>query len=276
MKKILLSILTAALCSVTSYAQLGNFNVGNDAPDFTVTDIHGNIHTLSDYSGKWVVIDLFAYWCGPCAAVSPTINDFYKKYGCNGYDIVVLSIEYEGTHQQTVDFENANGGDASYPTPTASGLAGGGGAVHSAYGPAAYPTIFLVGPDGKIKNEDIWPISGVETFENAITAAGGSAALVVNNCSALEIEELTLTDVTIYPNPSNGTFNLGLTSPNSDVLNIEVFDLIGSKVWEKKDVAIVDGSNQIILSMNELNYGQYILKASTVSGSSIMKAIQIK
>ena len=80
-----------------------------------------------------------------------------------------LSVEYEGTTQQTVDFENANGGDLNFPTPTASGLDGGGGAVHSAYGPAAYPTIFLVGPDGLIKNEDIWPISGVSTFENAFS-----------------------------------------------------------------------------------------------------------
>ena len=36
-----------------SNAQLNNFSAGDAAPDFTVTDIHGQTHTLSDYSGKW-------------------------------------------------------------------------------------------------------------------------------------------------------------------------------------------------------------------------------
>ncbi len=100
-----------------SNSQLNNYSAGDAAPDFTVTDIHGQSHTLSDYAGKWVMVDLYAYWCGPCAAVAPTINEFYKKYGCNAYDVIVLSVEYEGTTQQTVDFENANGGDLNFPTP---------------------------------------------------------------------------------------------------------------------------------------------------------------
>ena len=59
------------------------------------------------------------------AAVAPTVNEFYKKYGCNAYDVIVLSVEYEGTTQQTVDFENANGGDQL--SHSVSGLDGGGG-----------------------------------------------------------------------------------------------------------------------------------------------------
>lgn len=276
MKKILLSLFALAAISTASNAQLNNLNVGDVAPNFTGTDIHGNSHTLSAYAGKWVIVDLFAYWCGPCAAVAPTINSFYKKYGCNGYDVIMLSVEYEGTHQQTVDFENANGGDLNYPTPSISGLDGGGGTIHTAYGPAAYPTIILIGPDGLIKNEDIWPISGVSTLENAVTSAGGSAALVVNNCDALAIEELTISDLNVYPNPSNGEVTLQISSPNSDVLSIEVYDLIGAKVWSQNEVNVAGGQNEIALSITNITSGHYILKASNTNGNIVSQAIQIK
>ena len=147
MKKIITS-LSFVLALGLSQAQLNNYSVGQTAPDFTVTDLEGHTHHLSDYAGKWVIVDFFAYWCGPCAATAPTINEFYKKYGCNDYDIVVLGLEYEGTTAQTQDFEDANGGDPNHPTPTVSGLDGGAAAVHSAYGPAAFPTIVLIGADG--------------------------------------------------------------------------------------------------------------------------------
>ena len=256
-------------------AQLNNFSVGDAAPNFTVTDIHGQTHTLSDYSGKWVMVDLYAYWCGPCAAVAPTINEFYKKYGCNAYDVIVLSVEYEGTTQQTVAFENANGGDLNFPTPSISGLDGGGGAVHAAYGPAAYPTIFLVGPDGIIKNEDIWPISGVSTFENAFSAAGGGNALVPNECT-MGIEEIDLGKISVFPNPSNGDFTINLSNSISENVHIELITLVGSIVYTSiHDTAAV--GNSIVVKTQYLDTGSYLVRLTGIdSGKTTTTSIGIK
>ena len=245
-----------------SHSQLNNFNVGDAAPDFTITDIHGQTHTLSDYSGKWVMVDLYAYWCGPCAAVAPTVNEFYKKYGCNAYDVIVLSIEYEGTTQQTVDFENANGGDLNFPTPSASGLDGGGGAVHSTYGPAAYPTIFLVGPDGIIKNEDTWPISGVGTFESAFSAAGGQDALVPHECSA-GIDEASLGNINVYPNPSNGKFTIDLSDNITEDVQVELISLVGQRVFSKLHCTSVNG-NSIEINTKSIELGSYLIRISGI------------
>jgi thiol-disulfide isomerase/thioredoxin len=274
MKKLVLSLFVVVSLGLTTNAQLNNFNVGQTAPNFTVTDIHGHSHSLSDYANKWVVIDFFTYWCGPCQQTSPIVNSFYKKYGCNGYDIIVLAIEGDGTLAQTENFENLHGGDANYPTPTVSGLDGGGKAVHTTYGPAAYPTLILIGPDGKIKNEDIWPISGVETFENAITSAGGGSALVVHDCGALSVEEMALADLNVYPNPSNGNFTLEMELASAGTVSIQVFNLIGAKVWESLKTG-TSGSNSFAVSTTELQSGTYLLKAS-VNGTEIKRTIQIQ
>lgn len=274
MKKQLLMLLVAASTAFYSSAQLNNVSVGQDAPNFTVTDIHGQSHTLSDYAGKYVVIDFFAYWCGPCQTISPVVNSFYKKYGCNGYDIIVLAIEGDGTLAQTENYENLYGGDANFPTPSISGLDGGGSAVHDTYGPAAYPTIILVGPDGKIKNSDIWPISGVSTFENAITAAGGSAALVEHTCELANLENVSISGVNVYPNPSNGEFNIEFNAANNNALTIEVYNIVGAKVWSSS-VSSNSGTNVTSISLGDVQKGAYLLKL-TSGDSEVIKSIQLQ
>lgn len=263
------------LClSFVANSQLGSLGVGDTAPAFTVTDIHGQTHTLSDYAGKWVMVDLFTYWCGPCQAVAPTLNEFYKKYGCNAYEMIVLSIEGDGTEQQTIDFENNYGGDANFPTPSASGQGGGGGAVHTAYDPVAYPTIILIGPDGLIKNQDIWPISGVSTFENAVSAAGGSSILIPNECSA-GMDEFELGSISLFPNPSNGDFTVTLSTTVTESVQLELISLVGSLVHSDLHDTSLNGSS-IQVSTEALEKGSYLVRLTGIdSGKTVTRSITI-
>jgi hypothetical protein len=94
MNKIILFILALSL-TISANAQLTN---GSVAPDFTVTDINGNSHTLSTYinAGKKVIIEFSGIMCGPSYKYKQTgaLADFYYAYGPQGSnEVVVLFIE---------------------------------------------------------------------------------------------------------------------------------------------------------------------------------------
>ena len=69
------------------------------APDFTVYDIDGNAHKLSDFQGKPVVLNFWASWCGPCKSEMP---DFEEKYLEYGEKVHFLMVNLTDTVQETV------------------------------------------------------------------------------------------------------------------------------------------------------------------------------
>jgi hypothetical protein len=57
---------------------------GATAPDFSMTDIDGNLISLSGFRGSYVFLDFWASWCGPCMKAEPYIKNLYKKYESQG------------------------------------------------------------------------------------------------------------------------------------------------------------------------------------------------
>lgn len=118
------------------------------APDFTLADQYGNIHTLSDYKGKTVFLNFWATWCPPCRAEMPEIQEIYEAYGENTSDVVVLGIAgpnygQEGSAEDIAAFLSDNG--YSYPVVMDEG-----GLMAYSYGVGAYPTTFMIDKDGNI------------------------------------------------------------------------------------------------------------------------------
>ena len=118
------------------------------AIDFTLYDQYGNEHKLSDYEGKTVFLNFWATWCPPCRREMPHIEDLYKEYGENKEDVVILGVASpsygnEGDEAYITDFLEEEG----YTFPVVFDI---GGQLLYQYGINAFPTTFIINPEGYI------------------------------------------------------------------------------------------------------------------------------
>jgi len=69
--------------------------IGCQFTDFSMGDVNGTIHKLSDYAGKgkYVFVDFWASWCGPCRAEIPNVKKAYEQYSSKGLEIVGISLD---------------------------------------------------------------------------------------------------------------------------------------------------------------------------------------
>ena len=61
------------------------------APELTLTDTQGVIHSLADYQGHVVLVNLWATWCIPCKEEMPTLQAFYNKHKEEGFVIIAIN-----------------------------------------------------------------------------------------------------------------------------------------------------------------------------------------
>ena len=86
----------------------------NLAPDFTVYDLDGNAHKLSDFQGKPVLLNFWASWCGPCQMEMPDFQKFYESHG-DKVNFVIVNLT-DG-QQETVESASAFIEEKGYTFP---------------------------------------------------------------------------------------------------------------------------------------------------------------
>ena len=87
---------------------------GSEAPDFTVYDLEGNAHKLSDFRGKPVLLNFWASWCGPCQMEMPDFQKFYESHG-DKVNFVIVNLT-DG-QQETVESASAFIEEKGYTFP---------------------------------------------------------------------------------------------------------------------------------------------------------------
>lgn len=111
------------------------------APDFTLPDLNGKNVSLSDFHGKWVVLDFWGSWCGWCVKGFPALKEAYQKYGDK---IVVIGID---CNESETDWR---AGVKAHELPWLNLYNGDNKDLYSAYNIEGFPTKAIINPEGKI------------------------------------------------------------------------------------------------------------------------------
>ncbi|RYE52374.1 MAG: AhpC/TSA family protein, partial [Sphingobacteriales bacterium] len=125
--------------------------IGQIAPDFEQENPDGKLIKLSDFKGKYVLIDFWASWCGPCREENPNLVAAYQKYRAKGFEILGVSMDNPG---QGDKWKKAILDD-KLTWPQVSDLKGWDNKASKFYGIRSIPANFLIDPSGKIIAKDL-------------------------------------------------------------------------------------------------------------------------
>ncbi|HZV68321.1 MAG TPA: redoxin domain-containing protein [Saprospiraceae bacterium] len=159
------------------------------APDFTITDSHGQIHHLyADYldQGKSVMIEVFYTTCPPCNSIAPLMEPFYQEWGAGDHDVAFFELSdknfdsdalvnaYQSTYGETFVAAGKDGGSLTAVAPYKSGQ----------FGPwYGTPTYIVIAPDRTIQ----YDVSGannqatIDALDAALLATGAVKPTPVEN-----------------------------------------------------------------------------------------------
>jgi len=132
-----------------------------DKADCTLPDMAGKAHSLSDYRGKWVLVNYWATWCPPCLEELPELEVFHSN---SEGTAVVLGVNMEDIDKDKLEaFVSEQ--FLSYPI-----LLAGGQPTRSQTlgGIDGLPTSYLISPEGEIVARQVGPVTAkaIRSFIN--------------------------------------------------------------------------------------------------------------
>ena len=134
--------------------------------NIVVKDTLGNTISLNNFKGKYVLIDFWASWCGPCRENNPLLVALYNRFRDKGFDIFSVSVDTDASKWKAAIVKD------NMVWRQGSDLKGADGGVSRKFNINAIPQYILLSPDKKIMSSDIGTIETVEKKLTELLGAG--------------------------------------------------------------------------------------------------------
>jgi len=135
--------------------------INKEFPDFNFTDFEGKKRKFSEFRGKYVLLDVWGFWCGPCRRELPYIREAHRRFGARNLVIVGLNTDED----YTIDSMKKGLNDAGM-TWTNAQFTSVAEFLREGLRVNSFPTTFLISPEGKVLS-----ISRVDRDEPSLRGA---------------------------------------------------------------------------------------------------------
>ena len=240
-KRILLVTVGALLLNLSLFSQ----SVGEPAPDFTVDLEEGGSFTLSQQTGKVVLVFFFGNGCSFCISAGPSVEGLFQEHQANP-DFVAVGLDTWNSSSNNVTVAGfAASAEVTFP------LAIKAGSVASDYG-TTYDRLAVIDQEGILSHK------GSSAALNDINNARGVIEGLFS-ATSIDPEMERNTDIAVYPNPAADEVRFSFFTEATGTAWITMFDIAGNEV-QKHYFNHKVGEQEFSLDISALQGGVYLYR----------------